>query len=407
MTKLANPFDEALWAASDGPRLLEELDDVSRQLRLLEAKRLDLVAELDQKGIAVLAGYRTTPRLLVDALRVAPATATRMVARALAVAETRTLTGHIRPAVLPTVRAALHEGLIDGEHIDAITKSFQHLPTDLDPATRDLVESNLGQAARTESPTTLRRHGNTFVQRLNPDGDESKDTAQPANSLVFRRHLNGTMSFRGHVAAPTAELFEQLLDKSAAPSDQDTRPVDERSGDAFADLIHRAADPQGGARAQIILTVDYQALLNGLGSAAPTANGHPLTSDRARLAACDTDLISLVLQGESIPLDMGRSRRLVKPSQRKALILRDKGCVHPGCTTPARWAVAHHIKPRSQGGKTELANLVLLCRKHHILLHESEWMVRMAEDGLPEFIPPKWIDPLQRPRRNTIHHLRL
>ncbi|HET6345274.1 MAG TPA: DUF222 domain-containing protein, partial [Myxococcota bacterium] len=348
-----------------------------------------------------------TPRLLVDAIRVAPAVANRMVARAQAVAETLTLTGHVRPAPLPTVREALHEGLIDGEHIDAITKTFQHLPADLDTETRELVESNLGETARTEGPATLLRHGNTFVQRLNPDGDEPKDTAQPANSLVFRRHVNGTMSFRGHLAAPTAELFEQLLDKGATPSDLDHRTVEERSGDAFADLVHRAADPQGGARAQLVVSMDYNALLDGLGAAATLDNGHPLTPEQVRLAACDADLIPMVFRGESIPLDMGRSRRLVKPSQRKALIARDKGCAHPSCTAPARWADAHHITPWAEGGSTDLANLVLLCRKHHTLLHESEWVVRLADDGLPEFIPPTWMDPLQRPRRNTIHHLQL
>ncbi|HET6344194.1 MAG TPA: DUF222 domain-containing protein, partial [Myxococcota bacterium] len=386
---------------------LEEFDEVSRQIRLLEAKRLDLVAELDQKGIAVLAGYRKTPRLLVDAIRVAPAVANRMVARAQAVAESPTLTGHLRPAPLPTVRQALHEGLIDGEHIDAITKTFQHLPADLDAETRELVESNLGETARTEGPATLLRHGNTFVQRLNPDGDEPKDAAQPANSLVFRRHVNGTMSFRGHLAAPTAELFEQLLDKGATPSDLDHRTVEERYGDAFADLVHRAADPQGGARAQLVVSMDYNALLEGLGPAATLGNGRPLTPEQVRLAACDADLIPMVFRGESIPLEMGRSRRLVKPSQRKALIARDKGCAHPSCTAPARWADAHHIKPWAEGGLTNLANLVLLCRKHHTLQHESEWVVRMADDGLPEFIPPTWMDPLQRPRRNTIHRLQL
>ncbi|HET6346791.1 MAG TPA: DUF222 domain-containing protein, partial [Myxococcota bacterium] len=341
--KPANPFDEALWAAPDGPRLLEEVQATMSQIRLLQAELLDLVAEVDQQGIATLAGYRTTPRLLVDALRVAPAVATRMVARAQAIAETPTLTGHIRPAVLPTVRQALHEGLIDGEHIDAITKTFQHLPADLDPDTRDLVESTLGETARTETPATLLRHGNAFAQRLNPDGNEPRDTAQPANSLVFRRHVNGSMSFGGRVAAPTAELFEQLLDKGATPSDLDTRTAEERYGDAFADLVHRAADPQGGARAQIILTLDYQRLLEGLGPAATLDNGNPLSPEQTRLAACDADLIPMVFRGESIPLDMGRSRRLVKPSQRKALILRDKGCAHPGCTAPARWADAHHI----------------------------------------------------------------
>ena len=158
---------------------------------------------------------------------------------------------------------------------------------------------------------------------------------------------------------------------------------------------------RGGARAQIVVSMDYNALLDGLGSAAQLDNGCPLSPKQARIAACDADLIPLVFRGESIPLDMGRSRRLVKPSQRKALILRDKGCAHPNCTAPPRWTDAHHIIHWADGGSSDLANLVLLCRRHHTLIHESEWIVRMAADGLPEFVPPQWIDPLRRPRRNT------
>src|SRR5262249_43554162 len=158
----------------------------------------------------------------------------------------------------------------------------QHLPDDLDPEIRNLVESNLGETARTEGPATLLRHGDAFVQRLSADGSEPKDAAQPNNSLVFRRNLNGSMSFRGHLAGPLAELFEQLLDKGARPSDLDPRAIDERYGDSFAALVHRAADPQGGARAQIIMTMDYDALLDGLASVGDTRS---LTPQQARLAA--------------------------------------------------------------------------------------------------------------------------
>jgi hypothetical protein len=55
------------------------------------------------------------------------------------------------------------------------------------------------------------------------------------------------------------------------------------------------------------------------------------------------------------------------------------------------------------GGPTDLTNLVLLCRKHHRILHNSDWHVSInPTTGVPEFRPPKWIDPDQRPRRNTL-----
>src|SRR2546421_1074827 len=402
MTRSNKPFDESLWEASDGPRLVADLQDISHQIRLLEAQRLDVVAEMDRQGIAGLAGYPNTRSLVLAATRVAPTLATRMVSRAQAIAETLTPTGHTAPAPLPTVRQALHEGLIDGEHIDAITKTLKQLPDSVDAATRELVEANLGETARSENPLTVHRHGEMFLQRLHPDGQEPTDAAEPTNSFAFTRTRMGGMSFRGHLAPATAELFEQLLDKGAKPTQADTRTRDERYGDAFAELVYRAADPQGGARTHITVTMDYHTLVDGIGTTT-LETGCPLAPETARQLACDADLIPLVLTSESVPLDAGRSRRLVKPSQRRALVARDRGCAFPGCCNPARWADAHHIRHWQDGGLTNVDNLVLVCRAHHTLLHASAWKVRLA-GGLPEFIPPQWIDPLQPPLRNTIHH---
>ena len=55
------------------------------------------------------------------------------------------------------------------------------------------------------------------------------------------------------------------------------------------------------------------------------------------------------------------------------------------------------------GGRTALGNAALLCGFHHRLLHQGDWEARIAHDGLPEFIPPAYIDPQRRPRRNQYH----
>jgi HNH endonuclease len=68
-----------------------------------------------------------------------------------------------------------------------------------------------------------------------------------------------------------------------------------------------------------------------------------------------------------------------------------------------RWTDAHHIRSWTRGGGTDLANLVLLCRHHHRLIHEGDWTVRIAGDGLPEFLPPPVLGQPQPPRRNPYH----
>ena len=71
----------------------------------------------------------------------------------------------------------------------------------------------------------------------------------------------------------------------------------------------------------------------------------------------------------------------------------------PGCGRPPSWCDVHHIRPWEELGETALHNCVMLCRFHHRLLHAgSGWLVRIR-NGLPEFIPPKWIDQTQTARR--------
>ena len=87
MTRSDKPFDESLFAASGGPELIAALQKNAQRIRLLQAQQLDLIASLEQDGIAKLAGYASTRNLLIEAIRVAPAQATKLVARAAQVTE--------------------------------------------------------------------------------------------------------------------------------------------------------------------------------------------------------------------------------------------------------------------------------------------------------------------------------
>jgi hypothetical protein len=119
--------------------------------------------------------------------------------------------------------------------------------------------------------------------------------------------------------------------------------------------------------------------------------------------ACCAGIIPAVLGTTGQVLDLGRERRLFTGAARRALVLRDGGCAFAGCDRPPRWCDGHHILHWILGGRTDLANGVLLCSHHHRVIHEGEWLVRIAADGLPEFVPPSWLDPLQTPRRNSFH----
>jgi len=72
---------------------------------------------------------------------------------------------------------------------------------------------------------------------------------------------------------------------------------------------------------------------------------------------------------------------VVGPALFTALSLRDGGCRHPGCDRPVDWCDAHHVVPVERGGPTALANLVLTCRRHHVLVHQAGWRQRLDADG--------------------------
>jgi 5-methylcytosine-specific restriction protein A len=110
------------------------------------------------------------------------------------------------------------------------------------------------------------------------------------------------------------------------------------------------------------------------------------------------------MNGAGQPLDVGRATRTIPDGLRRAVAARDRGCAHPGCDRTPSWSEVHHIHEWELGGETKLSNLVMLCRAHHRQIHSTEWIVRIR-DGLPEFIPPKWVDRSQTPRRKALPHL--
>jgi hypothetical protein len=137
-------------------------------------------------------------------------------------------------------------------------------------------------------------------------------------------------------------------------------------------------DRSGGDHYQVVVHIDHDTLRHDDEEGGCTLDDGPaLATETARRLACDGSVLAMSERGGE-PIAAGRKTRTVRAALRRALRARDRGCRFPGCENHL-FVDAHHIEHWARGGATELDNLVLLCRRHHRLLHEGGYT--MDRDG--------------------------
>jgi hypothetical protein len=161
-------------------------------------------------------------------------------------------------------------------------------------------------------------------------------------------------------------------------------PYSVRLGQAFTSMLEHL-DParmprHGGTATTFVVTMDFETLKSGLGIAT-TDTGLTISASEARRMACTGLVVPAVLGGKSEVLDLGRGKRLYEAAQRRAMAIRDKHCRAEGCDIPAAWCEAHHLVPWSKGGKTNLADGLLLCPHHHHRAHDDRYLHERTPSG--------------------------
>jgi len=180
----------------------------------------------------------------------------------------------------------------------------------------------------------------------------------------------------------------------ADPVTEDDRTREQVAVDALVELVRIGAT----AGAEDVLGVARPAVRIHVHENAVSIEGQqiPASPATAHRYACAAGVVPIQFD-HGDPIDVGRTQRLFTPRQRIALAARDGGCVFPGCDRPPSWCEAHHITPWSRGGPTDIRDGVLLCRHHHLLIHDNRWEItRHGTHHL--LIPPADIDPARTPR---------
>jgi hypothetical protein len=156
-------------------------------------------------------------------------------------------------------------------------------------------------------------------------------------------------------------------------------------------LAEHAVTGNGGERFQVAIHVDQDPLAPAGVLAATLDDGTRIPAETRRRVACDAGILAISgnppTGDRQANLSIGRRSRSIPPAIRRALLLRDQGCRFPGCTH-TRFLHGHHIQHWLQGGETSVDNVLLLCTRHHHLVHEDGWTIERGEDGSWQFVAP-------------------
>lgn len=320
--------------------------------------------------------------------------------------------------LLPKLEAAFVAGEVDAEHVNRIGLTAERVGADVVQDAEDI----LVPLAKIVDPDTLRSACNYLRDEALRDKSTPPDRQHARRGVTVSR-INDMWHLTGLLDAETGTLLREALDAfTPAPIQGDDRSPAQRRHDALADLLNTVvrggkAPTNGGIRPHIGLlmpvrryvdlhdhsggpTVPDEGADEGAtvppASAPPSpgadempffpapADGNepavmtgwgPIPDDLAARLSCDAILQPLLLHPDNgLPLKLGRAYRNTPPALRRALAARDPECRWPGCRVPASWCDSHHLREWVRHhGDTDIGNLVILCRYHHVCVHERGW----------------------------------
>lgn len=384
MGELASTLDELSALGADDLFELSDVDlldrcrDLVRARNMLDAELARAIRRAEHAQAAECDGLKSMKQWLRSHARLSGSAITRLVTNGRAQER------------LPAMAAACAAGEITADQVELLAQVTT--PEALEKAAAVGVDLSAIEAAFVAVAVgaphrDLQKVVGAYLVALDPDGPEPDPTEGRSLSIV--QHSDGAFTGGFGLDPVGGEKVSTALEAIAARSrcrgDDHTRA--RRLADAlvqladmylaFGDLpVLRSVKPHVGVLIGIEDLVDPSSGLD----VGTTAMGSAISVARARMLACDGAVTRIVIGPDSVPLDVGRTQRVVPPHLRRAVVLRDQTCVFTGCTAPAWWCDVHHLLHWADGGETCLENSALLCERHHTKVHHG-FRVERQPDG--------------------------
>jgi len=381
---LAESVERFCFAAhrSSGEELATDLPELSRCINLLQLKFSEMAAafaatdEYDRQG-----AYSPIHWIRVNCHMTAVAAGDRLV-----VGE------HLQR--VPQSVDAMAAGEVGFPHLALIAREAEAVAESATNSAFD--ETRLLDKARDFTVGRFRnfchheRHSNDAKRYVDQEVE-----AVEARTLSLRTGEGGMLWIRGILDPEGGHLLRTAIEPLARRNGHgDDRKRDRRLADGIIEMASRLLDSgslpvQGAERPHLQVTATLDTLLQRCGApAADVELSLPISAAAVERLACDCSLTRILIGPDSQVIDVGRSRRVISPSQRRALRVRDKTCQWPGCDRPASYTSGHHLVHWIRNGPTDINNLVLLCHRHHWMVHEGGWQIVRREQRGYNVVPP-------------------
>jgi hypothetical protein len=427
--------------------LLAALAVLARVRRESEALLVEVVAQVDARAdaaphaerITTVHGCRSVTELVQRVTKVSARSAAEFVRVGRAIRREVTASGLVLEPTYPAMREAAAGGAAGVDALSAVIATLDAAACE--PDTRRAADEELAAALRGDGADggpvpcadELRAQAGVWAMYLDQDGAEPRDArALRRRGLTLGVCRDGLVPVRGallpEVAGQLTRIFDSVLNPKvdgalAGPvfverdpgepveASADPRNRAQKQHDALATALGVAARAGelptiGGAAPTLVVSVRAGDLEQGRGFAHLEGCDEPLPLAVARQVACSGAVQRVTADDRGRILAIGVADRVFAAHQRKAIVLRDGGCVIPGCHVRAAWCEIHHVEEAARGGPTHTDNGVLLCWFHHRTIDTGGWKVRMR-GGIPEVRGPSWWDSSLRWRAVTKSPVRL
>jgi Domain of unknown function (DUF222) len=291
---------------------------------------------------------------------------------------------------LPVTAAAYRDGTLSGGQVQAIVVNLKDRTVGLFADHEAQLVPELARLSVGETAVAMQ----DWARRADAVAGDDPEPVLPERWLHLsrildgRRELSGSLDPEGGAVIATAVRLATTRDVEGEPR----RSPAQRRGDALVDVCRWFLDHQQTRRGgrhrphlNVITTLDA---LERRGHGR-LVDGSALDAATVQRLVCDAGIHRVVTNGRSSILDYGSTTRSVPAPLFNALVIRDRHCRYPGCDRPPDWTEAHHVRWVTRGGTTALDNLVLLCSRHHHLLHVPGWHAKLLPGGTLEVTDPR------------------